>query len=93
LAWFFLSGKNCAKSLFLYKETRERRMDAFAVSITLGLSVERSKVKEIIIPGLYFGLFQALMPTVGYVAGFYFSNNIWIKLSHALRRPWRRAVV
>ena len=47
-------------------------MDAFAVSITLGLSVKKAKIKEIIIPGIYFGLFQALMPTIGFFAGFYF---------------------
>ncbi|MDR1030313.1 MAG: manganese efflux pump MntP family protein [Treponema sp.] len=51
-------------------------MDAFAVSITLGLSVEKPKVKEIIMPGLYFGLFQALMPTLGYITSFYFANKI-----------------
>jgi putative Mn2+ efflux pump MntP len=28
-------------------------MDAFVVSITSGLSVEKPKIKEIIIPGLY----------------------------------------
>jgi putative Mn2+ efflux pump MntP len=51
-------------------------MDAFAVSITLGLSVEKPKPNELIIPGLYFGIFQALMPIIGYFAGFYFANKI-----------------
>jgi len=49
-------------------------MDAFAVSITLGLSVEKPKKIEIMIPGIYFGFFQALMPTIGFFAGFYFTN-------------------
>jgi putative Mn2+ efflux pump MntP len=51
-------------------------MDAFAVSITLGLSVKRPTVKEILTPGLFFGFFQALMPAAGYFAGAYFVNKI-----------------
>ena len=42
-------------------------MDAFAVSITLGLSAKKLKPVEIVIPGVYFGFFQALMPAIGYV--------------------------
>jgi putative Mn2+ efflux pump MntP len=49
-------------------------MDAFAVSITLGLSA--TKTKELIIPGIYFGAFQALMPAIGYFAGTYFAYKI-----------------
>jgi putative Mn2+ efflux pump MntP len=51
-------------------------MDAFAVSITLGLSVQKPKLTHIIMPGLYFGLFQALMPFTGYFAGVYFARAI-----------------
>ncbi|MDR2601102.1 MAG: manganese efflux pump MntP family protein [Spirochaetaceae bacterium] len=51
-------------------------MDAFAVSIVLGLSREKLKLKEIMTPGLYFGFFQAFMPFTGYFAGTYFSNKI-----------------
>jgi putative Mn2+ efflux pump MntP len=51
-------------------------MDAFAVSITLGLSVKNLRFKEIIIPGVYFGFFQALMPMLGYFAGAYFADKI-----------------
>jgi len=51
-------------------------MDAFAVSITLGLSVEKPKTREILIPGIYFGFFQALMPITGYFAGFYFASKV-----------------
>jgi putative Mn2+ efflux pump MntP len=51
-------------------------MDAFAVSITLGLSVTKPKLKELIIPGIYFGFFQALMPSIGYFAGTYFAYKI-----------------
>jgi putative Mn2+ efflux pump MntP len=51
-------------------------MDAFAVSITLGLSVKKPALKEILIPGLFFGFFQALMPAIGYFAGIYFVDKI-----------------
>jgi putative Mn2+ efflux pump MntP len=51
-------------------------MDAFAVSIILGLSTEKLRFKEAIIPGLYFGIFQALMPCIGYFAGINFASKI-----------------
>ena len=51
-------------------------MDAFAVSLTLGLSVKKLKIREIIIPGIFFGFFQAFMPTIGYFAGIYFASKI-----------------
>jgi len=51
-------------------------MDAFAVSITLGLSVKNPKLKEFLVPGIYFGFFQAIMPLVGYLGGINFANQI-----------------
>ena len=51
-------------------------MDAFAVSITLGLSVEKPKAMQLLIPPLYFGFFQALMPLIGYFGGYYFTDKI-----------------
>ena len=51
-------------------------MDAFAVSITLGLSVPRPGIKQIALPGIFFGFFQALMPTIGYFAGVLFAEKI-----------------
>jgi putative Mn2+ efflux pump MntP len=39
--------------------------DAFTVSITLGLSVRKPTLQEILLPGIYFDLFQAVMPTIG----------------------------
>lgn len=44
-------------------------MDAFAVAICKGLSVERAGVKHCLIAGLYFGGFQALMPLIGFLLG------------------------
>ena len=51
-------------------------MDAFAISITLGLSIKKSNIVEVLIPGAYFGFFQALMPLIGYFGGTYFAKKI-----------------
>ncbi len=44
-------------------------MDAFAVSVCKGLSVGEVKPKHLITAGLWFGLFQAGMPVIGYLIG------------------------
>jgi len=44
-------------------------MDAFAVSIGLGSKEKRSLAVLALKAGLWFGLFQALMPLIGYLAG------------------------
>ncbi len=49
-------------------------MDAFAVSICKGLSVQKLQPKHMLIVGLYFGGFQALMPAVGYLLGNQFAR-------------------
>jgi len=51
-------------------------MDAFAVAITLGLVARKLKAKDFLIPALYFGFFQALMPLIGYFAGINFAGKI-----------------
>lgn len=51
-------------------------MDAFAVSVCKGLSLNRIKVKHALTAGLYFGGFQAAMPLIGYFAGQYFEKFI-----------------
>jgi putative Mn2+ efflux pump MntP len=51
-------------------------MDAFAVSVALGLSIKRPKTTEIMLPAIYFGFFQALMPAAGYFSGIYFADKI-----------------
>ena len=53
-------------------------MDAFAVSITLGLSAAdgRPTMRQALLTGAYFGLFQAFMPVVGYLAGAHFADRI-----------------
>ena len=51
-------------------------MDAFAVSMCKGLAVKKLEWKHMIITGLYFGIFQALMPTIGYFLGTSFEKYI-----------------
>lgn len=51
-------------------------MDAFAVSICKGLSVRRCTVKHMLICGLYFGLFQGIMPLIGYLLGAQFESLV-----------------
>ena len=51
-------------------------MDAFAVSIMLGLSVQKPTLKQYLLPGIYFGFFQALMPLIGYYTGSLFAEKI-----------------
>lgn len=51
-------------------------MDAFAVSMCKGLAVKKLKWSHMIITGLYFGIFQALMPTIGYLLGTSFESYI-----------------
>lgn len=51
-------------------------MDAFAVAVCKGLSMRRAKLKPAVTIGLYFGLFQALMPLLGYLLGSQFSEQI-----------------
>jgi putative Mn2+ efflux pump MntP len=51
-------------------------MDAFAVSICKGLGTVKLKIKHMIIAGLWFGGFQALMPAIGYFIGSAFSGFV-----------------
>ncbi len=51
-------------------------MDAFAVSICKGLSVQSFKPKHAVTAGLYFGGFQAGMPLIGYLLGRQFESLI-----------------
>ncbi|PWL46813.1 MAG: hypothetical protein DBY39_05880 [Clostridiales bacterium] len=51
-------------------------MDAFAVSICKGLAMKQIKFKYMLIVGLWFGGFQALMPLIGYFLGIQFETYI-----------------
>lgn len=51
-------------------------MDAFAVSISKGLSVRKLRVRHAFITGAYFGGFQALMPLLGFLLASSFAAAI-----------------
>lgn len=44
-------------------------MDAFAVSICKGMAVKRASFKTMLTMGIWFGVFQAVMPVIGYLVG------------------------
>ena len=51
-------------------------MDAFAVSITCGISIEQLKKRHAVRIALAFGLFQAIMPVAGWLLGVGFRDLI-----------------
>ncbi len=51
-------------------------MDAFAVSVCKGLVTSDVRPLNMLCAGLWFGLFQALMPLLGYLLGVNFSSLI-----------------
>ena len=51
-------------------------MDAFAIAICKGLSVENAEKKHLLIVGLWFGGAQALMPLLGFLLGTSFQSLI-----------------
>lgn len=64
MIWFiFLTGISLA-------------MDAFSVSITNGICLGKVKVKDALKIGLFFGIAQGVMPTIGYFAGLLFADLI-----------------
>ena len=64
-------------------------MDAFAVSICKGLAMKKISFKQVAIVGFWFGGFQALMPTLGFLLGTTFASFVnavadWIAFALAL---------
>lgn len=51
-------------------------MDAFAVSITSGTIMKKMHLRHILRIALFFGVFQALMPIIGWLGGTLFSEKI-----------------
>ena len=51
-------------------------MDAFAVSICKGLAMKKATLRASMTCGLWFGGFQALMPTIGFFLGTLFAEAI-----------------
>lgn len=56
-------------------------MDAFAVSVCKGLSVQKMKLSHALTCGVYFGGFQGLMPFIGYLLGSQFEEVI-VSIDH-----------
>ena len=48
-------------------------MDAFAIAICLALSLQKPNYRQALVVALYFGIFQALMPLLGYLLGSQFA--------------------
>ena len=44
-------------------------MDAFAVSLCKGMAMKHPGLRPMLIIGLWFGIFQAVMPVIGYLLG------------------------
>ena len=51
-------------------------MDAFAVSVCKGLSVQNIRPKHAALTAVWFGGFQALMPVIGYYLGVSFADFV-----------------
>lgn len=51
-------------------------MDAFSVAICKGLSMQKFEIKKAVIIGLYFGIFQGVMPLLGFLLGGTFAETI-----------------
>ena len=51
-------------------------MDAFAVAVCKGLALCRIKLKNCLWVGLWFGVFQALMPAIGYLCAVRFESYV-----------------
>lgn len=57
--------------------------DAFSVALSKGLETKKLSFYHIIIVGLYFGIFQAIMPYIGYHITVIFGKYL-IRFSHIL---------
>ena len=51
-------------------------MDAFAVAVCAGLTMPKPNIKKALVIGLYFGIFQAVMPLIGYLIATLFAEEI-----------------
>lgn len=56
-------------------------MDAFAVAICKGLSFKKLNIKNCLTVGAYFGIFQGIMPLLGFILGISFQTII-TKIDH-----------
>ena len=56
-------------------------MDSFAVAICKGLAMKKINWNKSLIIGIYFGMFQAIMPIIGYLLGIKFQSFI-VSIDH-----------
>lgn len=50
--------------------------DAFAVSLSNGCSLEKCTLRHAVVVGLWFGIFQAVMPVIGWMGGVHLREAI-----------------
>ena len=51
-------------------------MDAFAVAVCAGFTMPKINARKALIIGLYFGVFQAFMPLIGFMAAAFYADRI-----------------
>ena len=51
-------------------------MDAFAVGLTNGMTESKMKIEKILLVAAFYGVFQCMMPLIGYFASSVFSTLI-----------------
>lgn len=51
-------------------------MDAFAAAVCQGLNLKKPRARDVLLVGLLFGAFQALMPFIGWLMGSQFEDYI-----------------
>lgn len=56
-------------------------MDAFAVSITSGIVIKSLRISNVLKISIFFGVFQAVMPLAGWLAGYSFKDYI-VQVDH-----------
>ena len=56
-------------------------MDAFAVSVTSGLTIQHLRIRHAVRIAFFFGAFQAVMPVLGWMAGLGIRNAI-VEIDH-----------
>ena len=71
-----MKGRNNMSLIELFILAVGLSMDAFAVSVCKGLSMKKMDWRKAIIISLYFGIFQAVMPVIGYFLGTTFSGFV-----------------
>lgn len=56
-------------------------MDAFAVSISSGVTINKMKIRHALLIASFFGFFQAIMPVFGWLSAIWFKDYI-TKIDH-----------